>query len=71
MEVTEMKKILYKEKPKAERHGSDSENIYYIAQTSVGGFAFKVPKLEALNFGQFEPAQLLIRWLRTDGIKIP
>ena len=68
MEVNEIKKILYKEKPTARLTGKELTNkgliYHYAANTSAGTFHFEIPekdKPESLE--KQEPAQLLIRWL--------
>lgn len=70
MELNEIKKALYKEKPTAVRFGETNEEsfisnvIMYKAQLEdIGKIYFYVPKSEAVNFKDEEPAQLLIRWI--------
>lgn len=68
MEVNQIKKALYKEKPIASRlymieKGQSSGTVFYKTKSSLGKHLFSIPKNEAEDFGEQEPAQLLIRWL--------
>lgn len=69
--VNDIKKILYKEKPTAKLIGEVGGTKHYLAETSIGGIGFQIPFEEGKDFQEQEPAQLLIRWIRTDGIKLP
>ena len=69
MNAIEIKKALYKEKPTAKRLEVVSGFVWYSTEIEVGKLAFKIPENEAINFSEYEPAQLLIRWLH-DGIGI-
>ena len=75
--LTELKKVLYKEKPMAKYVSSNEDrSISYIAETSKGDVYFNVPFNESISddgkeiFGIEEPAQLLIRWIVGDK-KLP
>lgn len=67
---TEIKIILYKEKPTAKKvlTGMQNEEVYmmsYSAKSSIGEHIFMIPVSE-MGETPFEselPAQLLIRWL--------
>lgn len=72
MEINEIKKALYKEKPVAVRWGhlnADKENgIRYLYSSKLDNghtLNFMIPENEMGEtvFGKEEPAQLLIRWL--------
>ena len=72
MELNQIKKLLYKEKPIAERWSTEvmgmSKQVlsyYYLANISIGEVKFQVPVEEMgdVEFKQYEPAQLLIRWI--------
>lgn len=70
MEINEIKKVLYKEKPIARTnvnlsHNGETVAKSYLATGSLGDHYFKVP-LSEMGETPFEdemPAQLLIRWL--------
>lgn len=64
MDLNEIKKALYKEKPQAIKGiVSIEEHDYYYAYLLNGiSVEFKVPFSES-NFGRTVPAQLLIRWI--------
>lgn len=66
MNLTEKKKILYKEKPLARKIFADNEHFIYHTETTAGAFGFKVPVSEMgdLPFGETEQSQLLIRWIQ-------
>jgi hypothetical protein len=66
MTTNEKKKILYKERPIANRLHSDPDHFHYWAETSAGAIHFKVPVSEMgeLPFGETEQGQLLIRWIQ-------
>lgn len=64
MTPTEIKKALYKEKPKAVRLSTASGFAWYEAKLESGKVHFKVPEHEAISFSHVEPAQLLIRWMQ-------
>lgn len=65
MTLNEKKKLLYKEKPAANKIYADNEFFAYWAETSAGAIHFKVPVKEMgeLPFGDTKQSQLLIRWL--------
>lgn len=80
MTTTDLKKILYKEKPIAYmsddgvsgiRGASAVTIVTYKANTSVGLVQFCVPTHEMGEkmFGLEEPAQLLIRWIEIERFK--
>lgn len=69
MTPTEIKKALYREKPEAKRLSTVSGFVWYETKIEAGRLGFKIPEHEAKDFGQTEPAQLLIRWLH-EGIGI-
>jgi dUTP pyrophosphatase len=63
-DLAEIKKSLYKEKPKAIQTGGDIEFKYYKTLLLNGSLAyFKVPQEESLDFTQVMESQLLIRWI--------
>lgn len=70
MELNEVKKILYKEKPIAYAYRTAGERngkmcSLYIAKTSIGEIKFMIPFDERPEggFKNQEQAQLLIRWI--------
>lgn len=66
MKNTEIKKILYKEKPIAKKQKSrmlPKTHLHYHCITSLGEIKFKIPIEEGFNFEDEMPAQLLIRWI--------
>lgn len=69
IDLNEIKKVLYKEKPIAKSLKTvgifDSETYIYYALTSLGLIEFKVPLSEMGEniFDDEVPAQLLIRWI--------
>lgn len=63
MNINEIKKALYKEKPIAEKLYNEDNYEVYGCDTSVGRCIFKIHISESTGFKQREPAQLLIRWL--------
>lgn len=67
MTQTEIKKALYKEKPKAFFNGITEDSVHeYQAWLENGNLiTFKVPRSEMgeTPFKDVEDAQLLIRWL--------
>jgi hypothetical protein len=73
MEMNEIKKALYKQKPIAEYGYDDGGNAIYSAEVEIDGIEeevqFKIPNDELKDddgnhiFGKEEPAQLLIRWI--------
>lgn len=63
MKTFEIKKVLYKENPIAERLYNEDNNVIYGCDSSIGRIIFCVPSIEATYFKTKEPAQLLIRWL--------
>ena len=67
MELNEIKKVLYKEKPIAVRYGESLffKTYLYTTQSSLGKIKFSVP-ISDMGEKLFEekiPAQLLIRWI--------
>lgn len=70
--LTEIKKVLYKENPTAERvndMGTEKDGVLhtlYLAKSSLGKHWFVIPNKEAENFKQLEKAQLLIEWLEVN-----
>ena len=64
MGLNEVKKILYKEKPMAEKLYGEDNNDIYGCDTSKGRVMFCVPSSESAEFRRNEPAQLLIRWIK-------
>lgn len=63
MNTTEIKKVLYKEKPMAEQLYNEDNKVIYGCDTSLGRVLFCIPIREASEFKRKEQAQLLIRWL--------
>lgn len=65
--LTEIKKLLYKEKPIANYRGSDETYSFYTTDLIVEGrvkeLNFKIPHDENEDFDNEIPAQLLIRWI--------
>jgi len=59
---SEVKKLLYREKPKAVL-SIRGEKLLYKANTSKGKVYFKVPENEAFGFEEEMEAHLLIRWM--------
>lgn len=66
MNLTEKKKILYKERPTARKIFADNDHFIYHTETTAGTIGFKVPVAEMgeLPFGETEQGQLLIRWIQ-------
>lgn len=75
MDINEIKKALYKEKPMAKETAiyRDGGSKDYQANTSLGVISFYVPILEQRDndgnilsefLGKEIPAQLLIRWIK-------
>lgn len=64
MTTTEIKKALYKEKPKANRLSTAGGFVWYEAKLDKSKVTFKIPEHEAMGFNQLEQAQLLIRWIQ-------
>lgn len=68
MNINEVKKALYKEKPTATLIGKsrrgDTPSVTYKARLESGQkVLFRIPMTESVGLRQKEPAQLLIRWL--------
>lgn len=63
MDTNEIKKVLYKEKPIAEKLYNQDNLEIYGCDTSLGRVLFAIPISESTGFKSKEPAQLLIRWL--------
>lgn len=72
MKPEDIKKALYKEKPLAEKRviNDGNGNVIYSCETSLGEVIFCIPTEEAKDFGNREPAQLLIRWISYCSEKI-
>lgn len=64
MDLNEIKKVLYKEKPIAEKLYGEDNNDIYGCDTSLGRVLFCIPITESSQFKRKEPSQLLIRWIR-------
>ena len=72
MELNEIKKALYRQKPKAFRNGNTKGgNLLYITLIDQPNddinrleLRFSVPVIEAENFEDKMDAKLLIRWLQ-------
>ena len=70
--LTEIKNVLQKEKPTAERvndmgvEKNGTSNTLYLTKSSLGRHWFVIPNKEAENFKQQEKAQLLIKWLEVN-----
>lgn len=64
MDLNEIKKALYKEKPMAIKTGFEHRDyVHYVAQLSGKRIVqFEIPISEA-TFESNVPAQLLIRWI--------
>lgn len=69
IDKNEIKKILYKEKPIANRIAKVDGGYIYSTETSIGEVKFIIPYKEMgmTPFDQEMSAQLLIRWLDYDG----
>jgi len=63
MEINEIKKLLYKEKPMAELFYRSNFFKYYEAEIGNNLFIFRIPIEETEDFKDRYSAQLLIRWL--------
>jgi hypothetical protein len=63
--IQQIEKVLYDEKPVAERIGSDKINMFYQTETSIGTIDFRIPYSETagVRFQNYEPANLLKRWI--------
>ncbi|UXD67769.1 hypothetical protein MUK51_11070 [Sphingobacterium faecium] len=59
----DIKKVLDREKPIAEKLYNEDNNEIYGCDTSIGRVLFCVPFIESGSLKRKEPAQLLIRWL--------
>lgn len=81
MNINEIKKALYKEKPIAHmiddgisgiRGASAVTIVTYIANLSFGSIEFCVPTHEmgTNHFGKEQPAHLLIRWIEIARLKL-
>lgn len=70
MTQTEIKKSLYKEKPKAVKLSTASGFVWYETRVKITDrfepkrITFKIPEHEAQGFNQTEQSQLLIRWMQ-------
>jgi hypothetical protein len=70
MEINDIKKELYKQKPVAVRTSFKGEYTHYVTQLSNNTIVeFRVPNNEAENFKDEEPAQLLIRWIKNQTVQ--
>lgn len=66
MNINEIKKALYKEKPQAYLVASDfTGNLYKAHLLNGKSLSFFVPITERETLDEQEPAQLMIRWLQT------
>lgn len=64
MNKNEIKKALYRERPRAEYKGLKKQGLLYECELKNGTkIKFLIPDIEARGFYSFMPAQLLIRWL--------
>jgi hypothetical protein len=65
--IDEIKKALYKQKPRACIKGMKDGKLWYRAVINKGfvesNVEFLIPKDEGNDFDDCEPAQLLIRWI--------
>jgi len=61
--LEEIKKVLYKEKPLADKLYNEDNFEIYGCDTSLGRVIFRIPISESGDFKRQEPAQLLIRWI--------
>lgn len=59
----DIKKVLDREKPIAEKLYNEDNNEIYGCDTSIGRVLFCVPVIESGSLKRKEPAQLLRRWL--------
>lgn len=65
MEKNEIKKVLYKENPKAKMIHIRGGNAYYTCETSIGTIVFEVP-VSDMGDADFYPemdGKFLIRWV--------
>ena len=63
MELNEIKKVLYKNKPIAIKLYNEDNKCIYACETPFGRVLFCIPISESSEFKSEEPAQLLIRWI--------
>ena len=65
MKDNDIKKELYKQKPRASMYGVDKDNnaCYQTSLEDGTSITFTVPSAESENFEDDMPAQLLIRWI--------
>lgn len=65
MELNEIKKALYRQKPKAEFKYIRQGNAYYYADLDDNRIQFEIPVVDMgdADFGRTEDAKLLIRWI--------
>ena len=64
LDLSEIKKSLYKEKPSAIQISGDVEFKHYKSELKDGTLInFKIPQEESQDFTEIMDAQLLIRWL--------
>lgn len=64
MELNEIKKALYKEKPKANCTITTPEFKMFSCKLENGErIGFHIPMPECDGMADFQPAQLLIRWI--------
>lgn len=65
MEITEIKKLLYKEKPKAFLQHIRKGNAYYQANVNDLTINFEIPVIDMgdADFFNEMDAKLLIRWI--------
>lgn len=65
MEVNEIKKALYRQKPIAKLQNKNKESLDYTTKLKDGyNCLFRIPNKEAENFKEEMDAKLLIRWLK-------
>tara|TARA_R110002074_G_scaffold324599_1_gene494944 strand:- start:1022 stop:1222 length:201 start_codon:yes stop_codon:yes gene_type:complete len=65
MELNEIKKALYKQKPIAKLQQKSAGYLNYTTKLENGFYClFVIPNKEAENFEEEMDAKLLIRWLR-------
>lgn len=63
MQINDIKKLLYINKPIASVCHSTGYHKYYETELDNNLFIFRIPLNEAEGFKEEEPSQLLIRWL--------
>lgn len=64
MDLAEIKKYLYRNKPIAKRISTGVKyQVYKVIDDNIGEVIFKIPLHESVGFSSEENAQLLIRWI--------